>query len=405
MKRLIILVLLALSFDITHACTSAIVSGKATPDGRPLLWKHRDSGFSENKLMFYHGSKYDFIGVINSGDSLGREIWMGSNSAGFSIMNTMSYNINTGLKADVPDDQEGLFMKAALERCATLEDFEAFLKEGKGKWGIAANFGVIDAKGGAAYYETGYYSYTKFDVNDPKVAPDGYLIRTNFSFTGDEEHGLGHIRYNTAEELFKNYYTNKNITLEFIFHDADRNLQNSLLKNDLYKGDLPGDITEVKYIPFRDYIVRNSTVSSMIVQGVKPGENPELTTLWTVLGWPMTTLVTPVWVKAGKSLPEVTVAPGTKTAPINRFALDLKKKCYTATMDNGSDYLNLSALLNKKGTGIAQTLLPKENEIVEKTKSLISKWREKGFNAGEAKDFYGWLDKYIYTQYKASSGI
>ncbi|MGE5431287.1 MAG: hypothetical protein ACM3QX_09445, partial [Syntrophomonadaceae bacterium] len=174
---------------------------------------------------------------------------------------------------------------------------------------------------------------------------------------------------------------------------------------DLYKMDLPEDISDVKYIPFRDYIVRNSTVSSMIVQGVKPGENPDLTTLWTVLGWPMTTLVTPVWVKAGKSLPEVTIALEGETAPINRFALDLKKKCYTASMDNGSDYLNLSALLNKKGTGIAQTLLPKEKEIVTKTNALISKWREKGFNAGEAKEFYGWLDKYIYDQYKAPSGI
>jgi hypothetical protein len=405
LKRLVTLLLLIISFNITNACTSAIVSGKATPDGRPLLWKHRDSGFIENKLMFYHGAKYDYIGVINSADSLGREIWMGSNSAGFSIMNTMSYNLNIGQKAGVPDDQEGLFMKAALERCATLKDFEEFLKEGKGKWGIAANFGVIDAQGGAAYYETGYYSFVKFDVNDPKVAPDGYLIRTNFSFTGDEEHGLGHIRYNTAESLFKNYYTNKNISLEFILHDADRNLQNSLLKTDLYKMDLPEDTKDVKYIPFRDYIVRNSTVSSMIVQGVKPGENPDMTTLWTVLGWPMTTLVTPVWVKAGASLPEVTVAPEGKTAPINQYALDLKKKCYTATMDNGSDYLNLSALLNKKGTGIAQTLLPKEKEIVSKTNALISKWRDKGFNLGEAKEFYGWLDKYIYSQYKNLSGI
>lgn len=355
--------------------------------------------------MFYHGSKYDYIGVINSEDSLGREIWMGSNSAGFSIMNTMSYNLNLGEKANVPDDQEGFFMKAALERCATLKDFEEFLKEGKGKWGVAANFGVIDAQGGAAYYETGYYSYVKFDANDPKVAPNGYLIRTNFSFTGDEKHGLGHIRYNTAENLFKNYYTDKNITLEFILHDADRCLENSLLKTDLYKMDLPQDTTDVRYVPFRDYIVRHSTVSSIVVQGVKPGENPDLTTLWTVLGWPMTTLVTPVWVKAGSSLPGVTVAPEGETAPINKFALNLKKKCYTAAMDNGTDYLNLSALLNKKGTGIAQTLLPKEKEVVSKTNDMISKWRQKGFNVSEAKEFYGWLDKYIYDQYKMSSGI
>ncbi|MGE5399455.1 MAG: hypothetical protein ACM3S2_03565, partial [Ignavibacteriales bacterium] len=394
MKRLILFLLLVLGFDLAQACTSAIISAKASPDGRPLLWKHRDSDFSENKLMFFHGGKYDFIGVINSGDSLGKEVWMGSNSAGFSIMNTMSYNLNIGVECSVPDDQEGLFMKEALSRCATLEDFEKFLEEGKGKWGVAANFGVIDAKGGAAYYETGYYSFVKFDVNDPKVAPDGYLIRTNFSFTGDDKHGLGHIRFTTAEELFKQQYTSKNISLEFLLGQADRNLQNSLLKTDLYKMNLPEDTT-AQYIPFRDYIVRNSTVSSMIVQGVKAGENPNLTTLWTVLGWPMTTLVTPVWVAAGNSLPEVTVAPEGRTAPVNAFALSLKGRCFSATMDNGRDYLNISALLNKKGTGIAQRLLPNEKEIVSRTNSLVAKWREGGFNAKDAGEFYGWLDKYI----------
>lgn len=160
MKRFLpLLIFLFLLQSVSFPCTSAVISGKATPDGRPLLWKHRDSDSQENKLMYFSGDKFNYIGVINSSDSTGKEIWMGTNSAGFSIMNTMSYNLNIGEKIDVPDDQEGLFMKAALARCATLEDFEKFLDEAKGKWGIAANFGCIDANGGAAYYETGYYSY------------------------------------------------------------------------------------------------------------------------------------------------------------------------------------------------------------------------------------------------------
>ena len=32
------------------ACTSAIVSGRVTANGRPLLWKHRDTGAGDNKV-------------------------------------------------------------------------------------------------------------------------------------------------------------------------------------------------------------------------------------------------------------------------------------------------------------------------------------------------------------------
>ena len=38
-----------LSADVL-ACTSAIITGKATPDGRPLMWKHRDTGELNNKV-------------------------------------------------------------------------------------------------------------------------------------------------------------------------------------------------------------------------------------------------------------------------------------------------------------------------------------------------------------------
>jgi hypothetical protein len=36
----------------SFACTSAIITGKITPDGRPLLWKHRDTGEDNNRIQF-----------------------------------------------------------------------------------------------------------------------------------------------------------------------------------------------------------------------------------------------------------------------------------------------------------------------------------------------------------------
>ena len=49
---------------------------------------------------------------------------------------------------------------------------------------MEANFGVIDAYGGAAYYETNNERYYKKDANDPNLAPEGYLISYEFLFRG-----------------------------------------------------------------------------------------------------------------------------------------------------------------------------------------------------------------------------
>ena len=49
-----------------YACSSVVISGKVTPDGRPLLWKHRDSDYLQNSVKFFKGEKYSFIAIVNS---------------------------------------------------------------------------------------------------------------------------------------------------------------------------------------------------------------------------------------------------------------------------------------------------------------------------------------------------
>ena len=92
MKKLLAIILISmLSIDV-FACTSAIFTGKCTKDGRPLMWKNRDTGELNNRLEHFKGKKYDFVGLVNS-PSKGGEVWAGSNEAGFCIMNTASYNL------------------------------------------------------------------------------------------------------------------------------------------------------------------------------------------------------------------------------------------------------------------------------------------------------------------------
>lgn len=393
--------LLVILISSVFPCTSAVISGKATDDGRPLLWKHRDTGDVANKLVFLEGRRFDYVGVANRADTLSEQIWMGANEVGFAIMNTASYNLNEGQTCDAPDDQEGLFMRTVLEVCADLADFEAYMDSTTGRWGLAANFGVIDAKGGAAYYEKGYYDYTKYDVTDPEVAPEGYLIRTNFSVSGTEAEGYGYIRHDVTSELFKKQ---DKLSVNFILSEATRNLRHGLLGTDLRSDDLPRDGGDEKYVLFQDYVVRHSSASTLLIQGVLPKEDPQLTTLWAILGWQPVTLVTPVWVRETDFIPGILVSQNGAPAPLNAATLALKAQCFPIKRGNGQDYLLHSRLTNQAGQGFLDVVVPVEDEIMEKTMDLQDKWRKKGYRKKDLKKYNQWLERYIRDFYKDQLG-
>lgn len=407
-KIFFVMVLSLLSYSAAGACTSAVISGKATVDGRPILWKNRDTSRLENRLMYIAGEKYDLIGVANNADETGDSIWMGSNSAGFGIINTLSYNLNTAqisaldplqLEAlmEMYDRGSGTLMRQALETCATLEDFEQLLKDPGSQ---SSNFGVIDASGGAAYYEVGSEGYSKFDANDPEVAPSGYLIRTNFSVSGPMESAAGVIRYNTTKALFDAYYAQQDLSVEFILDKAVRNLTNSLTETDIFTITLPEDLEDATFVSVRDCITRHSTASAMVVQGVKSGEAPALTTIWTILGFPLTTLVTPVWVGAGDQMPQWVVSSQGALPPINEKSLELKTKCFPVTLGRGRDYLEVAAVLNQKETGIYQAFTSKKEALIrEATGMFLDIWDQEGFVAWQARLFYRLLDLYLADSY------
>jgi hypothetical protein len=393
---------LVLCCSVGLACTSAVISGKATADGRPILWKHRDSEFEHNKLRYFQGPRYAFLGVVNS-DTLQDEVWMGSNGAGFSIINTAAYNMNVGIQCP-RNDEEGIFMREALGACASLADFEQLLRDTEGKRGVDANFGVIDAMGGAAYYEVGCTRWVKFDVNDPEVAPDGYLLRTNFAFEGSQDKRKGTVRFETISRLVEAEYKSRRLSISFILQEADQSLKNAILDRDLAL-ELPDDSSAPKIILFRDFIVRSSSTSSLIVHGVRPGEDPALTTLWTVLGFPLTTPVIAVWVAAGPDLPEMALSSDGRISPINERSLVLKKRCFPLSVDNAYDYLNLAAVFNKAGTGIAQRLVQPNAEIRRRATVLVNGWRRSAFRKMEAVRQYRWVDSLLSSYYHGEFGL
>jgi hypothetical protein len=403
MKK-VVLVSFVILFSLSIIpCTTAVISGKATNDGRPLLLKNRDADALQNKLVYFSDGKYKFIGLVNSSDKENKEVWCGFNEAGFGIMNSASYNLKKNDTTKL-SDREGLIMKLALESCATLEDFEKMLSEHSKPLGVEANFGVIDAQGGAAYYETDNFNFKKFDANDPETAPNGYLIRTNYSFSGTDNKGYGYIRYATASDLFANQFEKDKISFEFLINDVPRCLVHSFTKTDLTKS-LPKSPEDKNYVYFRDFIPRYSTSAAIVVQGVKEGEASALTTMWTILGFPLSSVVIPVWLVDDGAMPNILKADETGNAPLCNLALKLKDHVFPDQNDASENYLDLAALMNKENTGVRQKLIPLEEQILSKANKYLIGWRENEIKQDQVKEFYGWIDSFVIKDIKSRFSI
>jgi len=365
-----------------YACTSAIITGKITPDGRPLLWKNRDTGEDNNRIQFFKGRKYDFIGVVNSPDTTGI-VWMGTNSKGFSIINTASYNLKDDNVKEM--DMEGKLMFDALSECKNLADFENFLNNRKKPLRVEANFGVIDAEGGAAYYEVNNHKFVKVDANDPKIAPEGYLVYTNFSYTGRMNEGMGYIRYKTANEILAKESQFADITPQWIFNNLSRSFYHSLLGIDLMKPEFSPERGSGWMID-QDFIPRKTSTASIVIQGVRPEENPEMTIMWTILGYPPAGIAVPLWVKAGENQPKVMIMTKSEESR-NAFACDnalaLKNKTFSLKRGNGSKYMNFSLIYNTKTGGYMNKMKNAESSIFYVFKDSIEKWRKTGLNLEE----------------------
>jgi hypothetical protein len=284
-------------------------------------------------------------------------------------------------------------MRLALECCATIEDFEHFLDTISKPLGIEANFGVIDANGGAAYFEANNFTYKKFDANNPEIAPNGYIIRTNYSVAGREDKGMGYIRFANATYLFENHLAEK-FTPEWILSSASRSYYHSILKHDLRK-------TLPTYTIDQDYIPRYTTSASIVFQGVKKGESPEQTTMWTVLGFPPCSIVFPLWVKGGENLPQLLVkASNSNNAPLCDKVVALKHKAFNISRGNGEKYMDFSVLYNKNGNGIIQKLQSYEQQIFEETRKKIQEWNKTSWTEKNIDNYYKYLNEKIEKIYQ-----
>jgi hypothetical protein len=405
MKRLTLILLLALAIAEASACTAVIASGKVTADGRPFIFKNRDSSDGiNNSLLTLKGSKYQYVGVVNySTSSSPASMWYGHNEAGFAILNTLSYYFNS--PTSKANTSAGPLMKKALGQCATVDEFEALLQQTQAQSSsvtLSTNFAVMDTLGNVAFFETSNRSYTKFDCNDETVAPNGYLIRTNYSFTSpyyDSTNHVGEQRYKAAQKYMQDTFGEGKIDAVKVVHELPRYLYHGNTEVNLWE-DIPDDINDVRNTYFSNFIPRYTSTSASLMQGITSGEPPTNTISWVAIGWPCGSFTVPIIITPSLVLPEVVKrSPGTYKSEMCTDALEFKKQVFNIYHDGkqSTDSIDLSKLINKEETGILQKVTKADLVVCERGLDLIDQLRNGTSGDNEVADYYNWVDSYWRT--------
>lgn len=343
------------------SCTTAVVSPAASKSGRAMLWKNRDAAGSDNQVVYLTDGRYPYVGLVNRGDAAGLQVWAGINAAGFGIINSASYNLESGDTMG-----EGTLMKLALQSCATVDEFEALLaRSNAGGRDVSANFGVIDAKGGAATFETSTKGYVRIDAAGADDGAKGLAVRSNYSRTGGMDAGSGFLREARGIELLGPAAASGGLDVKSILRAA-RDVANAGI----------GQTGEEKGPPLvytADSVCRLDTVSAVVLEAPAPGEGPEAAAMWVVPSLPIAGAAVPVFPAAG-GVPEA-LAAGADAAPLAKGTLEIRGRLYPDTRGEKKRYMDRQALAAVRA-GAVPLILAVEDETFREVDGARAAWRK-----------------------------
>jgi hypothetical protein len=345
-------------------CTVGVAAGKATADGRPLLWKNRDTHQRDNVVLALADGRLPYFALCDAGRN--DVVWGGANLAGFCILNAVSRDLPDGNREGPAN---GAFMKRALQECESVAQFEALLTatNDNGRR-TRANFGVIDAFGEAAFFEAGHASFRRFDAASEA---SGVLVRTNFATSANGERGRE--RCVRAGELLRQANA-KPLTTRFLLQQLLRDLQPppSAAKGD--KGRLDA----------RETIHRQNTVAGLVLHGVARGDDPKWTVMWALLGPPLFTVAVPLFPAAGAVPADVAGAP---RSPLCDAARRLADAHYETAAASGAEAADegeaevagaLRWLRADRVAPVRRTILFAEADILARHDEALANWRQGG---------------------------
>jgi hypothetical protein len=422
----------------TWACDVAVVSGKVTTDGKPLIWKNFDNSSSANQQVAYFPAKktgpggYTMVYRFEDGMKLltGSAVTPsgGVNESGFAVAVTSVYQ-DYNLMAE-PVNLNTALMEEALATCTTLAEFEALLKAWPYRhYGtvISANFVVIDAKGGAALYEcfTGHLNvglnlmqFRKNDANTGKITNQygwtikaaqsnfiGFHILTNYNYY--IPWNVGQDRKYRAEALLTRLVTEKRINYRTVMREVSKDVVGKQIQTDLS--------SETNYSTTY-CLSRNATRSSIVVRGAASGGDPRLVTMWCNLGEPSVGVFVPFFA-AAKGTSDLarmdTFASGAWRDYDDSCLLNLaisERETYGSLIYSSNEgdvvwgmydnYINKVELSN-----VQQWTFPIEDTIINNAESFLSflKNNPSEITAVNLKEFADYCADYAYENYQNGS--
>lgn len=405
MKHTIILlafaVLVLAAAPVSEACTAVIIT--RTADGRPLIWKHRDTGNLDNSIRHFKGERYSFVGLADS-SSPGGEVWAGVNTAGFAVINTASYCLKNDDVSSGMMDREGILMYRALEICATVEDFRHFLDTLARPMGVEANFGCIDACGGAAWFETGNQAYV---MRDLAVSGRGFEVVTNFSWSGDRKRWRGVERWKTASGIFNGMAGRGSLAglhpLDIV-DSLSRSYRQSVTGVDLVRDSAAFLAGTTGIVPDLDFIPRRSTSASVVIQGVAAGEDPSGAVLWAALGYPAVAVTVPVPVSWEDHVPDALSGfpvSGPETFCGLAAALKDMYVFHGGDVSNASQYVDLRYVLGDTACTVSTLSCCRkaEREISEEFGKIYSRFAAGTITEGEYLSLYDRISEKFFRIY------
>ena len=349
--------MLLLPYMQSGASTSAIKTAEVNPYGRPILWKHRDTSTVDNKVEYVAArpGELSYVALFNAGDKYLKEAWMGMNEAGFAVMNTASYNIKDDKVSAKKMDKEGYVMTKALKTCRTVDDFARLLETLPRPMGVEANFGVIDATGNGAYFETNNHSYRRFDLKD---AENGVLVRTNYSHSGRPDEGFGFVREANACHLLDPYVKTKSVTPEVLTEELSRSFYHDMNKRDYSSA---GE----RWVIDQDFIPRYKSTATIAIEGCHPVSSvsevtPEMVkreyVMWTGLGYPPCAETRAVTCAPDGVDKDLRGSLPNGHSPLADKAKKMRDEVFPIHKGNGDKYIDMEKLFREDGTGYVQKL-------------------------------------------------
>ena len=341
MKRVLLLIsALMLLHAEASACTSAIVAAERSSEGVPLLWKHRDSPFSNTRVEYVAGGKYAYTAIVPNTKRYNRGVYAGINEAGLGVITTSTKNLPRATKEEWAASSlkrvRGSLSWRALRECATVDEFEEILRNEKRGRGFDSNLGIADATGAVAYFEIWDLGYRRYDV---EKGSKGFDVRANFSHARIVKgKGASNPRYELAMQ-------------EMGVHKGVFTPQQLIGYSRSYNSCKRGDILacDDTYVCSNHTVPRYSTVASSVL--VCDGKNPRMLVM---NGHSVSSMAVPVYVFARREIPQCV-----RGNAMRLLSEDFRKKAYIPIADK-MNILNKDLVRQVLKINQPKIVMPKE---------------------------------------------